>query len=324
MSKCVTAKVNTISFLSFKLLHSRMIRSGMSYHLIFLFFQLACAITPSRGMWLWNSDIILNKTAVAEFFSIVSYPSRRVQVVYALIDRGMPLTKWNAFIESCSIRNIRVEALLGDNNWLTPSVPSATDAPTLAQQIRWIDLYQGKASSSQQFSGIHLDIEPWTMKDWSEKQRIHIDSYLAIIEEAKLTANKWNITLTADVPFWCNKIICENTTLDSCLLHTNRLSHLTYMTYRNTAKQILELAKPLLEKGVPDVWISVETAVDVMDETLISYGSKNIIDLDSDLSILETELEKYSNFAGIAMHDYRHYLILINQSKRRNACRKRK
>lgn len=80
----------------------------------------------------------------------------------------------------------------------------------------------------------------------------------------------------------------------------------TFMTYRNTATDLLDIATSVLEAGETTgkpVWLAVET-VDAADAILISYFGKTFTTLSEDLVSIKSTASTYGSFAGIAIHDY--------------------
>lgn len=110
------------------------------------------AKAPGRALWLWQSNIIQDDDEVAQFLSFAE--SNEIKSVYALIDRDMGDAVFQSFISQCNSSGIAVEALMGNSQWIL-----GLGDPTLESQLEWLEQYQGNASASSQFAGIHLDVE---------------------------------------------------------------------------------------------------------------------------------------------------------------------
>jgi hypothetical protein len=116
------------------------------------------------------------------------------------------------------------------------------------------------------------------------------------------------LPVAADLPFWANSIKCPGTsqTLDVWML--SKLNSATFMTYRNTPSNLMEIAIPILKAGVAagkPVWLAVETTdADQANTPLISYYGKGSATLFRDLATVAAKAAAYSSFAGIAIHDY--------------------
>ncbi|KAL1606592.1 hypothetical protein SLS60_003997 [Paraconiothyrium brasiliense] len=265
-----------------------------------------------RAIWLWNSDIIQDDSQVQTFLSLMTDTEHPFQTVLALIDRDMGNAPWQSFIKKCNAAGLKVEALMGDKQWIVGQ--TSEDGPTLQHELDWIKKYQASASSDAKLAGIHLDVEPWALDGFESNQAEYVSSLVSIVSQVKQVAQPLNLPLGADLPFWANTVACEDSTLDTCLL--NNLDYVTFMTYRNTAKSLLGIADPVLKavKAVDSskpVWLSVETSSECSDVSLISYAGKTLNTMLSDLVTVATSAEKSSgNFAGVAVHSYKDFLTM--------------
>ncbi|KAF1962369.1 hypothetical protein CC80DRAFT_160021 [Byssothecium circinans] len=269
------------------------------------------ASTPSRALWLWDSDIIQDNNALSTFLSDVTNKDYAISRVHALVDRDMGNAAWINFVSKCNASGIAVEGLMGDAQWIKGK--TTADAPTLDHSLNWIQQYQNSAPANAKFSGIHLDVEPWGLDDWASKKATYVSSLLTIVDKVKTQAKSLDLPVAADLPFWANTVSCEGSTLDVCML--NHLDTTTFMTYRNTPTELLAVAKPLLTSassknaGKP-VWLSIETSPDCADAELISYAGKSVSTLMSDLKKIESAATKLGGFAGISIHSYKEFKAL--------------
>ena len=267
---------------------------------------------PNRALWLWDSDLIKNSASLMQFLRVASAPNHDFTTVHALSNRGMDNPTWQNFIKKCTAQGIAVEALIGDKLWI---IGRSTEAgPSFQDQLDWIEQYQASAPAGARFSGIHLDVEPWGLDGWAANKGPYVDSLYSIVSEAKAFGKAHNLPVAADLPFWASQVPCKDSTMDICLL--KNLDTVTFMTYRNTPSELLEVAKPAIEtlkKVDPKkpVWLAVETSSSAPDVGLISYGGKSVETLLGDLSVVEANATKmYSNFAGIAVHSYEDFVSL--------------
>ncbi|CAI6332677.1 unnamed protein product [Periconia digitata] len=260
--------------------------------------------TPQRAVWLWNSDIIQDDVATDKFFSVASAPSNKFTTVYALIDRDMGNEAWQSFIKKCNSSGIAVEGLMGDAQWVLGG--TTEDGPTFQHSLDWVKQYQESAPDNAKLAGIHLDVEPWGLDGWASNKGEYVDSLVSIVSRATEAAKPLGLPVAADLPFWANTVDCEDTKLDACM--AKRLDSITFMTYRSTPKDLLDVAHSVLntvssmgKKG----WVSVETSADVGEASLISYAGKALSTLAGDLTNIETLAKSHSGFSGIAVHDYK-------------------
>ncbi|CAJ2512024.1 Uu.00g076490.m01.CDS01 [Anthostomella pinea] len=257
------------------------------------------ATTPGRAVWMWNSDLIQEDAEVEQFLSFAE--TNTMNTVYALIDRDMGNAVFESFISKCHAKGIAVEALMGNSLWII----EAGD-PTLESQLEWIEQYQGNATADASFAGIHMDVEPWGLDEWELNQGTYIARLQSIVTQVTSLGKALGLPVSADLPYWAYTITCPTTgqTLDTWML--DNLDTATFMTYRNTAAELIDIASKVLEAGNAagkPVWLAVET-VDAADALLISYFGKTVSALYEDLASVHAKAATYASFAGIAIHDY--------------------
>jgi hypothetical protein len=262
--------------------------------------------TPNnRALWLWKSDLIKDSAKVSDFLSFVTSPDHKISTVHALIDRDMGTAAWESFMTKCTAAGVAVNALMGDSYWILGR--TRDDGPTLQHSLDWIEGYQKNVSANARFAGIHMDVEPWGLDEWATNKEAYVDSMISIVDTVKSFATPLDLPVAMDLPFWASTVACQEATLDTCLLP--RLDSVTFMTYRNTASDLLVIATPILaavhsaDPGKP-VWLSVETCRDCAEASLISYAGKSMRTLMMDLDTVEKKATEYDEFAGIAIHSY--------------------
>jgi hypothetical protein len=120
------------------------------------------------------------------------------------------------------------------------------------------------------------------------------------------------MAVAADLPFWTHILSDPSTgeTMDVWML--DKLDSVTFMTYRNTVGELLDVAaKPLAaanSAGKP-VWLSVETRAS--NEAKVSFkGLVTVSTLSSKLQSIRMDCLNHTSFSGIAVHDYAGWLAL--------------
>ncbi|PVI04670.1 hypothetical protein DM02DRAFT_159330 [Periconia macrospinosa] len=259
---------------------------------------------PQRAVWLWNSDIIKDDTAVSKFFSTASAPSNKFTTVYALIDRDMGNDAWQSFVSKCNSSGIAVEGLMGDSQWILGR--TSDDGPTFQHSLDWIKQYQASVPDNAKLAGIHLDVEPWGLDGWEANKDEYVGELVSIVGKTVEAGKALGLPVAADLPFWANTVDCEDTKLDAYM--AKKLDSITFMTYRASPLDLLDVASPVLKtvSGLgKKAYVSVETASNVADASLISYAGKALGTLVDDLSKVEQLAMAHSGFSGIAVHDYK-------------------
>jgi hypothetical protein len=252
--------------------------------------------------WMWNTTLISDKAEVADFFSFAK--ENNINTVYAGANGDIHHDDWQSFISQCSANGIKVDALIGNAQWVVGG-----GFPTLEMMFQWIDWHQGNCTDdSQKLSGIHFDIEPWALDDFQTNKATHLASWEKIVGTIISFAKEHGLTTAADLPFWANTVkMSDGQSLDAYALSV--LDSVTFMTYRNTAAGVLSVATEPLKAGKAAnkrVWLAVETRT-ASEESLISYVIKPLIDLTSDLKTILTSAKKHKVCAGVAVHDYQQW-----------------
>ncbi|MGE9267572.1 MAG: hypothetical protein ACQKBY_05710, partial [Verrucomicrobiales bacterium] len=171
------------------------------------------AASTQRGTWFWGSggdpwgstevvgDAGKEATVLANFSAhgishvYGSYGNRPVSELSTIAD-------WNA---SLNVAGITSELLLAENSWLDPlNHGSLTDKI----QDRLLT-FNNTVAASEQFQGLHLDIEPQALAGWGAmtgvEKRDELYALLDVYEVARdyLDANGGaTITLAGDLPVW--------------------------------------------------------------------------------------------------------------------------
>lgn len=102
--------------------------------------------------WIWNTTFITDAAETAQFFTFAQ--EQGLQRAYLHVDADIDNSYFGNFIQQCTASGIAVEALMGNAQWIL-----GAGTPSLQSNLEWIDQYQGNASASARFSGIHMDIE---------------------------------------------------------------------------------------------------------------------------------------------------------------------
>ena len=105
--------------------------------------------------------------------------------------------------------------------------------------FNWLHTYNENSTESEQFSGVHLDVEPYLNSGWSLHQAQTIESYQALIMKASEKASQLQLTLEVDMPFWFDEVQYNNQfgkglLADWVIDHTDSV---TIMAYRDVCKR---------------------------------------------------------------------------------------
>ena len=107
--------------------------------------------SSARAMWVWVHEAAPPDAAAVAAFAA----QQRVTEAFVSVPWGGPTAITHQCAAALRSRGVRVSALGGDPSWTT-----GTDAVTWMQ----------RATAAWLFDGIHLDIEPWTRRDWPGRE----------------------------------------------------------------------------------------------------------------------------------------------------------
>lgn len=234
------------------------------------------------GVWWWDSSLGEEYLAFAKNNEIN-------EIYYCENDLDEKSSK---FIESAKKLDINVYWLIGDVIWLH-------DYKLIYNEIeRYIEY--NKNNLSNQYSGIHLDIE------MHQDDNFDNDRYMLIYNLIELASNlrdKYpNIKFDYDIPFWLEDEIEFNGVNKSAYKHLIDIANRIFlMSYRDSYEEMLEVSKEEIsyaEQINKIVVLGAETSKSSEGDN-ISYYEEGMSYLMSQINLLKTKLPK--NF-GVSIH----------------------
>ncbi len=231
--------------------------------------------------------------------------------IYLYVDRKrVSPNDYSRFIKAAADQGIRVEALGGEPAWGLKQ-----NRRQLQDFIEWVASYNTNVSEGERFSGIHLDIEPYLLPEWSAEKIRVIEEWLSNMDfaanEVKRLGNGIGVAL--DVPFWIQSI--EVPGYDQLRVGTwmlKRFDTLVLMNYRDAADGrdgIVSNAIPMLEEATSSgkaVVVGVETAPSREGSKTTFYEEGYEI-MERELNKSQAHFEAYGGFKGFAIHGFPHW-----------------
>ena len=262
----------------------------------------ASAAQDTRAMWVWDTS-----TPAATVDLAVSAGIDQLFVaVPPNLTTSSQLPNIKALSDRARAAGIRVDALGGDPGWV--------DNPT------WVVTYWLKpAKSSGLFTGIHVDVEPYSTSAWGTDQATVVSKYLTLLD--KLKANAGTYPIEADIPFWFNTIHAVASTGAASTLDREimkRTAGVTVMSYRNTAAGTdgtLDVATPALAAGAAlgkPVRLGQETnylGATAVDTKQTFYGWTRTA-MEAQLAQVNSGASASATYAGLAIHDATGYAAM--------------
>jgi hypothetical protein len=258
----------------------------------------AAATAPGRAMWVWSWTDAGSVVQLAR--------TRGVGTLFVAVPADLTtspsLPKVRDLATQARSAGLRVDALGGDPGWV--------DNPSWA-----VDHWVNPTIATGLFTGLHVDVEPWTTTAWTTSQSTTVSKYLSMLD--RLVSASGARPVEADIPFWFDQIKAgRKSTLDKETMR--RVSAVTLMAYRNTAAGTdgtLAIAASELASaaalGKP-VRIGQETTYLGTDPTEVkqTFYGQTLTRMDDQLAQVDSGASAYATYAGIAVHDFTGYAAM--------------
>jgi hypothetical protein len=240
--------------------------------------------SSARAMWVW-----VQEAAPPDPAALASHAAQqRVTEAFVSVPWGGPTTATHQCVAALRSKGVRVAALGGDPSWTTGS-----DALTWMQ----------RATAAFLFDGVHLDIEPWTRRDWSGREQ----ELLAGLERTvKDVAARTALPVEVDLSPWV-----AEAHPGAFAGIVRRADAVALMAYRDRGSDVLAIsatARRLIGEARKPYRVGVDTLPAVEPrETFADDGSAV---LERELGSVAAQLAGDPRFAGVAVHDAAHWMTL--------------
>ena len=254
--------------------------------------------------WMWNTYAIWrDKDKTLDYLT-----QNGVNLVYLQVDEEIPVEVYRTFIKEAGSRGIEIHALGGKPYWVLPDRQGE-----LYKFIYWVKAYNNSSRSAERFSGIHLDVEPYVLPEWSTDQDTIIgywmDTFSGFVDEVKTDSF---LTTGADFPVWLDWFLVPDgkgstTTLTDWFY--GRLDQIALMAYIDNAQGVIKaVEKELHQAAGKPVIIGMETMNN--NEANTSFYAKGRSQLMSELNTVVQTLSGHPSYGGYAIHEYDSWVSL--------------
>jgi hypothetical protein len=244
----------------------------------------------SRAMWVWDTS---DPQAVVSLAT-----ARGIGQLYAAVpphvESSPHLAELQQLVALADAAGLRVDALGGDPGWVDHPAWVVTN---------WLQ----PALATGLFTGVHVDIEPYTTAAWTKNRKAVLTKYLATLDRLHTAAA--GTPIEADIPFWFDEIAVNSSTLDREIMR--RTEAVTVMAYRNHADGpdgTIALASAEVAAGAAlgrPVRIGQETNYLGSDPTegKQTFHGMTLAQLEAQLTLVTNAFGSSPAFAGLAVHD---------------------
>lgn len=250
-----------------------------------------------RATWLWDTTkIVEDESGVLSFLE-----SKQVNKLYLQINSDIASNYYKSFIDKASAKGIKVYALDGSANWVSTDGYKKQD-----QLFDWLHTYNENASATEQFSGVHLDVEPYLNSGWSSNQVNTIESYQTLLTRAKGDTDQLQLPLEVDMPFWFDEITYNNPFGQGLLADwvIDQVESVSIMAYRDTAKDIIKIVEHEINyanKVNKSIIIGVETGASDEGKNITFYDNGEAY-LNKQLAQVHKHYANKTSYNGFAIH----------------------
>ncbi|MFC5405372.1 hypothetical protein [Cohnella soli] len=261
---------------------------------------------PIKGTWVWDTTTLMQDKSKMLAFA----EEQGVNVIFLHIDRkSEDYEPYRVFVEEAHRLGIEVEALGGDPAWgLTDHVED------IEAFIGWMKGYQSAAGEQAAFDGIHVDIEPYLLKEWDQDRGDIVRQWMGNVDDlVKMAKRDLILRVSADLPFWIHTIPAGDSgsgNVGAWMLE--RLDRVVLMDYRNFAiggNGIIANALPMIKEGTQagkPVLIGLEMVPSDEGEH-ISFYKKGESSLHRQMQLSHIVMRWYAGYEGFAIHDYKNW-----------------
>ena len=201
--------------------------------------------TDTLGVWWWQVNTIQDSDGLLGFLQ-----ENAVSEIYLCID-GMTdsdgarasFADVRAFVKKAGGMGMRVAALTGDYSWIEP------DSTGFERYVDKFNAYQQAAAEDEKFYSMHLDVEPHQHPDFKtgDEGRAKVMQMFAdfALQKAAPAAAAAGTILEWDIPFWMTDTVLDGDgqEIELARLMAKTCDTIAIMSYRDTAAQILDVAK---------------------------------------------------------------------------------
>ncbi|MEP6856704.1 MAG: hypothetical protein ABJA33_14600 [Pedococcus sp.] len=243
-----------------------------------------------RAMWVWDTS---DPQAVVTLAT-----NRGIGQLYAAVpphvDSSPRLGELQELVALADAAGLRVDALGGDPGWVDNPARVVTNwlRPVLATGL---------------FTGVHVDIEPYTTPAWTKNRKAVVKKYLTTLETLRSAAA--DTPIEADIPFWFDEIAANGSTLDREIMQ--RTEGVIVMAYRNVATGpdgTIALSRNEVQAGA-DLGVIVRIGQETNflgtgpTEAKQTFHTKTLAQMEGQLTLVKDAFAASPSFAGLAIHD---------------------
>jgi hypothetical protein len=250
-----------------------------------------------RAMWVWDTS----RPRTTVDFAVAQGVTQLYAAVPPLVAGSPRLGQLHELSERAATVGVRVDALGGDPGWI--------------DNQEWVvDSWLAPALATGLFTGVHVDLEPYTTPPWQTERKAVVEKWLAMLDRLRTGAGV--APLEADIPSWLDQVRAPGSTLDREVMR--RTDGVTVTAYRNTAAGpdgTIAVAAAAVRAGAAlgcPVRIGQETCYLGSEpaQRKQTFFGRPRAPLEAQLELVSAAYGSSPAFAGFAIHDVDGYAAL--------------
>jgi hypothetical protein len=260
----------------------------------------AAELNQPYSTWLWDTAAIKDRPEeIIQFLA-----DKQADQLYLQIDQSLPAAVYQSFIEKANASGISVHALDGVPKWATAKGEAA-----MLSFFSWVSSYQKQAAPAEQFSGIHLDIEPYLLPGWESNYKNTVVNYQTRMLQAASLSAQLQLPLGADIPFWFDEMMFSNKFGKDSLAGwiIKNTDSVTIMAYRDAAEGpngMIELSRNEVELAArygKQIQIAAETGA-TSEAAYITFYEEGTARMEEQLSLVRDAYSANSHVSFAVHH----------------------
>jgi hypothetical protein len=252
--------------------------------------------------WVWQRDAVTDPGARSALLAFSR--AKGVSSLYVAYrpeyDSDAGFAPLADLVRRAAVQGLRVAWVAGDPGWALGE--RHADARAVVDRVGRVNA-RLRDAGLERIETLEVDVEPYLLAGWAADAPRIEEQYLGMVAELHEAASRSSVALWMTVPFWFDKQVFHDTTLDRALLP--RVEGLIVMAYRSSSVSSASKAEGILghaEIAGRPVVVGVELQCSVA--SVSTWCGASSAEVDSGLRDLRGRVGRFGSFAGLAVHDY--------------------
>lgn len=259
-------------------------------------------VKPIVGTYIWQAELAIHQPD-----EIITFArDKGVNLLYVRLDLEQPYEVYRSLVKKAHEAGIEMHAMGGHPGWALQD-----NAPRIRRLIDYVKKYNRAAEADERFHGIHLDVEPYVLPEWSNRKDEVLRQWTAnmkmFVQETKRNSN---LETSVDLAVWLDRTLLPDEpelSVSEWMIRT--MDHVSLMAFRNTADgsngiaAVVRDEMRMAERHGKPLIVTVEMKQSP-EGSHISFFDKGSAEMEKQLSLLPGLLSEFAPYIGNAVHAY--------------------